>query len=113
MTEKTNKYPAIQSLIKNFPYFLKYYTNHCPFTKLGQLEYHRKTIHRRLELGSAKAALEDASYLKNLYLTLKAWGIGARSSKIKPFNSFVSSLIEMAPEICKNGTLPGQIKNDD
>jgi len=101
MTEKANKYPSMQSLIKNFPYFLKYYTKNCPFTNPGQLEYHRNTIHRRLNLGSAKAALEDEDYLKSLYLTLQAWGIGARASKLKSFDSFVSSLSEMAPEICK------------
>ena len=100
MTEEANKYPIVQSLIKDFPFFLKYYTDHCPFTKPGQLEYHRETIQRRWDLGSAKAALEDEGYLKSLYRTLQAWGIGSRGSKLKSFDSFVSSLSELTPEIC-------------
>lgn len=100
MIEKSNKYPIVQSLIKNFPFFLKYYTDHCPFTKPGQFEYHRDTIQRRLDLGSAKAALEDEDYLNSLYRTLRAWGIGSRGSKLKPFDSFVSALNEISLEIC-------------
>jgi len=101
MAEIENKYPLVLNLIKKFPFFLQYYTDHCPFTKPGQLEYHRETIQRRLDLGSVKAALEDEDYLKSLYYrTLPAWGIGSRGSKLKSFDSFVSSLSELTPEIC-------------
>lgn len=100
MIEKANKYPIVQSLIKKFPFFLKYYTDHYPFTKLGQLEYHRDTIQRRLDLGSAKAVLKDEDFLKSLYRTLQAWGIGSRASKLKSFDSFVNALTEITPEIC-------------
>lgn len=100
MSERANIYPFVQSLIKNFPFFLKYFTDHCPFTKLGQLEYHRETMQRRWDLGSAKAALEDKDYLKSLYRTLQAWGIGSRGSKLKSLDSFVSTLNKISPEIC-------------
>jgi len=100
MSEKSSKYPSVERLVKNFPFFLKYYTEHCLFTKPGQLEHHRNTIQQRFQLGSAKAALKDDLFLKSLYKTLQAWGIGSRGSKIKSFDNFVISLNELAPEIC-------------
>ena len=99
MTEDTNKYPVVQTLIKNFNFFLKYYTDHCPFTKPGQFEFHRDTIQKRRELGSVKAALKDMDYLNSLYQTLRAWGIGSRGSKLRPFNNFTDALNDISPDI--------------
>jgi len=99
MSEKNSKYPSVERLIENFFFFLNYYKDYCPFTKPGQLEYHRNTIQQRFQLGSVKAALKDDFFLKSLYKTLQAWGIGSRRSKIKSFNNFVISLNELAQEI--------------
>jgi len=99
MPERASEFPFVNRLVMDFPFFLKYYVDHCPFTKFGQLEYHLETIQRRRELGSAKAALKDNAYLKSLYKTIKAWGIGLRGSKLRPFDDFVSALNTRAMEI--------------
>jgi hypothetical protein len=99
MPDNISKYPFVNKLAANFTFYLKYYADHCPFTKFGQLEYHLETIRRRLELGSARAALEDEAYLRNLYRTLKAWGIGSRGSKLRPFKEFVSALVADARQL--------------
>ncbi len=95
-----NRYPFIKDLIKRFPFFIKYYEDHCPFAKPGQYEYHQKTIQIRRELGSAKAALKNAEYLETLYRTLKAWGIGSRGSKLKLFSDFIDVLDNISSDIC-------------
>lgn len=100
MKEYVNRYPLLKSLIKNFPFFIKYYADHCPFRKPGQFEFHRETIQKRKELGSVKAALKDMDYLKSLYRTLRAWGIGSRGSKLRPFNNFTDALSDISPDIC-------------
>ncbi len=100
MKECVNRYPLIKSLIKNFPFFIKYYADHCPFTKPGQFEFHRETIQKRRELGSVKAALKDMGYLESIYRTIQAWGIGSRGSKLRPFNNFTDALNDISPAIC-------------
>jgi len=99
MAERISKFPFVNSLVMDFTFFLKYYTDHCPFTRFGQLEYHLATIQRRRELGSVKAALKDNAYLTNLYRTIKAWGIGLQGSKLKPFDDFVAALNTRVLEI--------------
>jgi hypothetical protein len=94
-----SKYPFVNRLALNFPFYLNYYSDHCPFKKFGQLEYHLETIQRRRELVSAKAALKDHKYLTSLYKTIKAWGIGSRGSRLRPFDDFVSALNTNALEI--------------
>lgn len=101
MKEEVYKYPYLKILIKNFPFFLEYYKDYCPFTKTGQFEFHRETIQKRRELGSVKAALKDMDYLKSLYRTLRAWGIGSRRSKLRPFNNFTDALNDISPDICE------------
>ncbi len=101
MKEYVNRYSLLKSLIKNFPFFIKYYADHCPFRKPGQFEFHQETIQKRRELGSVKAALKDMDYLKSLYRTLRAWGIGSRGSKLRPFNNFTDALNDISPDICE------------
>lgn len=100
MKEYVNRYPLIKDLIKRFSFFLEYYKDNCPFTKPGQFEFHRETIKKRRKLESAKAALKDMGYLTSLYRTLRAWGIGSRGSKLRPFNNFTDALNDILPDIC-------------
>lgn len=85
----------------NFRFFLKYFVDHGPFKKTEQLEHHLLTIQRRRCLGSAAVALKDPVFLKSLYKTLGAWGIGKRASKLRPFQAFVSALNASEKEICE------------
>lgn len=86
-------------IIARFKTFLEAYDRYCPFTRYGQLEFHRETIQRLRHLGSAEAALDDPSFQKSLYRTIQAWGIGSRASVLKPYPAFVAALQARAGEI--------------
>jgi hypothetical protein len=83
--------PFGEDLVKKFSEWLGYFEAHGPFSKKGQLECHVDTIARRRELGSAEAAVVDEQFLRALYKTLRAWGIGVRRSRLKPFEEFAAS----------------------
>ena len=80
-----------EELIKKFPAFLSYYDNYTPFTSPGQLNYHRLTIKRRRELGSIRAAVLNGEFVRNLWFTLKAWGMN-RGSLLLPLTEFSNNL---------------------
>lgn len=82
----------LKTLVKFFPAFLKAFQENCPFRKYGQFEYHNNTIRMRKEHGSAIKALKDESFLRSLYSTLEAWGIGSRASNLKKFPDFVEAI---------------------
>jgi len=86
-------------LMAKFPDWLVAYDQYCPFTRQGQLEYHVKTIQRRQALGVAETALGDQVFLESLYRTLQAWRIGARASKLRPFEAYVDALRRKKAEI--------------
>lgn len=75
-------------LVEKFSTWLSYFESHGPFTKRDQLECHVETIGRRHDLGSAATAVGDEQFLRALYKTLRAWGIGMRRSRLKPFEEF-------------------------
>ena len=85
-----NQIPLGKVLVEKFPDWLAHFERHGPFGKRGQLEYHVETISRRNELGSAAAAVTDELFLRGLYNTLRAWGIGVRRSQLKPFDEFAA-----------------------
>lgn len=101
MEEIISRFPFVNELVSDFNFFLKYYEAHCPFTKSGQLEYHRITIEKRRNLGSASAALQNKDYMKSLYRTIKAWGIGQRGSKLREFEDFESALLASGKNIAE------------
>jgi hypothetical protein len=79
-------------LVDRFSHWLDVFDRSGPFRRSGQLEWHRRTIDRRLSLGSADAAIRDREFLDGLYQTLQAWGIGARSSRLRTFEDFCAEL---------------------
>jgi hypothetical protein len=79
-------------LIAGFPRFLAFFEKRPPFTRFGQYEFHRQVIDLRREAGSVLAALDSPRYIKLLYRTLRAWGIGSRRSKLLPFDRFEDAL---------------------
>ncbi|MGA8622801.1 MAG: hypothetical protein WB660_30295 [Candidatus Sulfotelmatobacter sp.] len=91
MTEAKHRGP-LEVLVEKFPKWLSYFESNGPFRRSDQLQYHRETVDRRLELGSAAAAVTDEQFQRALYKTLRAWGIGARGSRLKPFDAFAASL---------------------
>jgi len=89
----------MSQLIAEFPRFLDAFGRDPPFNRHGQLEYHLATIQRRRALGSAVNAIEDGLFLQSLYRTLQAWGIGARASKLEPFEAFAGTLRAKSSQI--------------
>lgn len=86
-------------LIQDFEHYLSAFDAEPAFRRTGQLENHVTTITRRRELGTAAAALRDASFLKLLYQTLNSWGIGQRGSKLLKFADFVQAMRRCEPAI--------------
>lgn len=86
-------------LIDAFPVFIDFYEKDPPFSKYGQLEHHCKTIKYLRASGSAVNAIQDDKFLKSLYETLKAWGIGVRGSKLAPFSKFKEAILDFKPQI--------------
>jgi len=83
---------SVTLLINDFGRFLDLYDRHFPFSRYGQLEFHVDTIGKRRELGSVRAAISDSAFLKSLYQTLLAWGIGTRASRLCSYEVFTASL---------------------
>ena len=82
----------VSLLIRDFERYLTAFDQDPAFTRFGQLENHVATIRMRRGLGSASAAIQDATFLKSLYLTLEAWGIGQRGSKLVSVDQFARAL---------------------
>lgn len=99
MSRTSNRRSRVPLLIAEFPRFLQIFVHDPPFTRSGQLEYHLETIQARRELGSAAKALADDRFLRSLYRTLQAWGIGARASILLPVEDFESILRARASDI--------------
>ncbi len=89
----------IPHLIAGFPRFLDAYTKKPAFARHGQLEFHLETIRLRRALGSAAAAISDEAFLRSLYRTLQAWGIGSRASKLVDEEQFATRLQEKGSEL--------------
>lgn len=88
-------------LVERFAKWVAYFESDGPFRRFGQLEYHRETIDRRRQLGSAAAAVTDERFQRALYNTLRAWGIGSRRSHLKPFDDFAEILSRQKDALAK------------
>ena len=84
----------VAELVEGFDRYVDLYDRTYPFTQAKQLVLHRQTIDRRRQLASVTAALEDDGFLRLLYETLRAWGIGVRASVLVPFDDFAAALRE-------------------
>lgn len=100
MTEAKHRGP-LEVLIEKFPQWVSYFETNGPFRRPDQLQYHRETVDRRLELGSAATAVTDEQFQRALYKTLRAWGIGARGSRLKPFDAFAASLSRLKEPVAE------------
>ena len=78
----------LDGLVAEFDDCVDEYDRSVPFTRVGQYELHRRTIDRRLALGSVVAAVYDDDFTESLYLTLQSWGIGRRRSYLVPLDTF-------------------------
>jgi hypothetical protein len=58
-------------LIRGFPVFVAAFGRKPPFSKPAQFATHSKTIGIRRQLGSASAAIHDATFIGALYETLQ------------------------------------------
>jgi len=99
-TSRANRvHETVNLFIELFDKCLKVFDERPPFARYGQLEYHQETIQLRLKFNSAADAIRDDQFLRSLYKTLRAWGIGVRSSRLLPYAEFSKALGLMADEI--------------
>jgi hypothetical protein len=86
-------------LVRGFPVFVAAFARKPPFSKPAQFTTHSKTVARRTKLGSASAAIHDSTFVKSLYETLQAWGIGSRASRLLDVPEFTARLLKNEDEI--------------
>ena len=89
----------VDALIADFDQFVEAYDRLVPFTRSGQYEFHRRTIDRRLAVGSVEAAIHDGQFTLLLYETLQRWGIGRRASRLVPLTEFRRTLVNHATQL--------------
>lgn len=83
----------IRELEQGFSRYLVIYDERGPFRRAGQLEHHVATHTRWSELGGDPiAAVRDEVFVRSLYRTLGAWGIGIRGSKLRSPSQFWAAL---------------------
>jgi len=83
----------IKELCENIDKYLDIFENNCPFNP-RQREYHIKTIHHRFRFSDVISALKDDIFIRNLWETLRVWGLGTRGSKLLCLNDFKKVLLE-------------------
>ena len=71
------RFGLLPLLIDEFPRWLDYFIERCPFKRPGQLECHLKAIALRRKHASAAAASKDPAFVKALYETLHVRGVVA------------------------------------
>lgn len=89
----------IRALTTDFGRFVQVYDDKVPFLREGQWELHKRTIERRLELGSVTAAIEDREFRHLLRETLKRWGIGRRASRLTDESTFNDGIRSFATDL--------------
>lgn len=92
-------------LTRHFPRWLEYFVAHGPFKKPDQLGLHQQSIRMRCAHASVVAALRDDAFLRSVYDTLRAWGIGSRRSHLKPPADFCNALRRSGPRLSRLETL--------
>jgi len=88
-----------EQLVASFEHFLVEFDQHTPFTRPGQLECHLRTIRRRREFGGVEAAVGDTAFVRSLWDTLRAWGIGSRASRLAPLDLFHQAIVSKLPHL--------------
>jgi hypothetical protein len=96
---RTEVRSRLDALIADFDECVEAYDRLVPFTRSGQYEFHRRTIDRRLALGSVEAAIFDEQFTELLYETLQRWGIGRRASRLAPLAEFRRTLAHNAASL--------------
>jgi hypothetical protein len=86
-------------LIERFDEYVVAFDRHPAFTRSGQLEYHALAIKMRHGFGSVGAALDSDQFLEQVRLTVRAWGIGGRSSVLVDDVAFGTALRKHRDEI--------------
>ena len=86
------RFGLLPLLIEEFPRWLDYFIERCPFTRPEQLGCHLEAIELRRKHSSAAAAAQDPAFVTALYGALRAWGLGARGSNLRPLGEFGPAL---------------------
>lgn len=82
----------VAGLTTDFGKYLEVFDRNVPFRKWGQYEFHTRTIRLRHAAGSASAAIDSPAFIRSLWETLQAWGIGSRGSSLAPLSEFSAAI---------------------
>lgn len=82
----------VPKLIERFGHYVRVFEHSPAFTRAGQLEFHVQAIQMRRQLQTAEAAVANDEFLKRVYETLKAWGIGVRASNLVDLPQFIKAI---------------------
>jgi hypothetical protein len=82
----------VSRLTTSFDAYVAEYDRRNPFDASGQLSGHVRTLTLRAEAGSATAALDEPAFMRSLYDTIRAWGIGVRGSVLVTYPAFERAL---------------------
>jgi hypothetical protein len=89
----------VDRLVGSFDRYLSAFDEAPAFKKTGQYENHAAAVGLRMALGSASAAIADDNFLRLLWLTLRAWGIGSRGSQLLDLGGFTAEIRAHQQEI--------------
>lgn len=81
----------VNGLINEFDRYVELYDREVPFRRAGQFEYHKATITSRRSAPNIAAAI-GSEFTESLWNTLRAWGIGVRSSRLVGVETFRTEL---------------------
>lgn len=90
----------LRELAEGFDEYVDRYDRQFPFVRSGQYEQHRRTIDRRLELGSVELAIGNDEFCHSLHETLQLWGIGRRGSHLVDLATFRRRLRDAHDDLC-------------
>lgn len=90
----------LDSLTADFEVWLDVFDRTVPFSRSGQRDWHVATLVRWKQLeGRVDSLVSDQEFMKDLYETLGAWGIGRRGSRLRPFDQFCQAVSAAAPAL--------------
>jgi hypothetical protein len=99
MTRSELRSQRVAELSEHFDRYVAVFDRAPPFQRRDQLESHEHTIGLLRSSATVSAAIGSDAFVKSLWATLRAWGIGIRGSSLLDLPAFQSTLQHNAPAI--------------
>ncbi len=99
MTRSELRSQRVAELSEHFDRYVAVFDRAPPFQRKDQLRSHENTIGLLRSSGTVSAAIGSDAFVRSLWETLRAWGIGLRGSSLLDLPAFQSTLRHNAPAI--------------